>query len=407
MVFLTGFLGLAVVSRRSCLVFSSYIYFHGGISLTLRRFGIAGAASALLLASGVTTVGFAGTGDTAVAADQLQAQPLITEAPDSGEARLQSKLTGHSVEDLSQRDEFSRVLANPDGSWTAQTHPEPVWVKSDDGEWHDVDTHLVRRGDVLVPKYAVADVALPADQSRTFATLSQGDSTIEWSWGEQLPEPIVDGPTATYPDVIEGGDLQVTALATGFTYNFILREAPTEPLVLPVLVEGGDVRETAQGAIKVSTPDDDLSASAPQPVMWDSSDGVRDEPGNAATVDTTLSGASTDQTTINLKPNRDFLTDAATEYPVVVDPSFTTFASGDAWVQNRTYTTGQTSSPELRVGTNDGGTTRSRAFMHFDNGTARWEGKDPVGETRPEEFSLDDMCQFPNPRNTYYQCLAR
>ena len=70
---------------------------------------------------------------------------------------------------------------------------------------------------------------------------------------------------------------------------------------------------------------------------------------------------------MTLSPDDAFLSDPATVYPVTVDPSFTTSATGDAWLENPNYTTGQVASEELRVGTYDGGTHKARAYMHFND----------------------------------------
>ena len=70
---------------------------------------------------------------------------------------------------------------------------------------------------------------------------------------------------------------------------------------------------------------------------------------------------------MTLSPDDAFLSDPAgpAAYPVTVDPSFTTSATGDAWLENPNYTTGQVASEELRVGSYDGGGHVARAYMHF------------------------------------------
>ena len=80
--------------------------------------------------------------------------------------------------------------------------------------------------------------------------------------------------------------------------------------------------------------------------------------------------------TVTLTPT-DRSSDPTTVYPVTVDPSFTTKATGDAWLENPNYTTGQVASEELRVGTYDGGTHVARAYMHF-NGIESVNDKDIV-----------------------------
>jgi RHS repeat-associated protein len=301
------------------------------------------------------------------------------ERPDRVSAMVTARATGERVEDLSQRDEFSQVFANPDGTWTAETASEPERVRDTDGVWHRIDTTLVERDGGLAPAYAATDVVLSAGGDATFATVTEAGRRLQWRWPSTLPEPIVDGDTATYPGAVAGGgDLVVTATPTGFTHNIVLHRAPTEPvrLTMPVATGGTELAETPQGGLEITTRAGDTLVAAPQPLMWDSSQDPAGEPENVAAVDTTVGETASGTPTLTLSPDAGFLADPDTVYPVTVDPSFTTYTNGDVWVQNADYTSGQTSSPELRAGTYDGGGHKARSFLRFDNGTAKWKGKD-------------------------------
>ncbi|MGY1843128.1 DNRLRE domain-containing protein [Modestobacter sp. SYSU DS0875] len=70
---------------------------------------------------------------------------------------------------------------------------------------------------------------------------------------------------------------------------------------------------------------------------------------------------------LDLAPEEEFLQDAATEYPVVVDPEQNYTGWFDTWVQHG-YSTDQSGSPELRIGTFDGGATVARSFINLDMG---------------------------------------
>jgi len=87
--------------------------------------------------------------------------------PDSVSASVTARLSGHRVEDLSQRNEYTRVYANPDGTWTSETASEPESVQDDQGVWHAIDTTLVPADGGLAPAYAAADLVLSdgGDQS--------------------------------------------------------------------------------------------------------------------------------------------------------------------------------------------------------------------------------------------------
>ncbi len=289
-----------------------------------------------------------------------------------------ARASGERVEDESQRTEFTRVYANPDGTWTNETASGPESVRSDSGEWQDIDTTLVERNGVLVPKAVSTDLELSDGGDRVFASMSREGHDLGWRWESVLPEPVVDGATATYRDAIDGGDLVVTATATGFTHSVVLRERPEEPVEITIAVttDGGDLVEGADGQLKITKPNGNGAVvTAPAPVMWDASAeadaGPADsEPvdagpsGEALLVDTVVDETASGAPELTLTPDAAFLSDSDTVYPVTIDPSFTYYSTGDTWVSNQTPSSQETST-ELRVGTQDAGTTKSRSYVRF------------------------------------------
>ncbi len=292
-----------------------------------------------------------------------------------------ARATGERVEDLSQRTEESRVYAQPNGTWTSETAPEPVQVQDEAGVWHDIDTTLVERDGGLAPRYAVTDIVFSDGGDRTFAAISEAGKDLGWKWPDILPEPVVEGDTATYEDVVPGGDLVVTATATGFTHSAVLHERPTEPLELtmPLLLDGTTMSEDPNGSLAIETANGRTLAESPAPLMWDSSEDVAGEPEKVSIVDAAVGQSSTGQPTLTLAPDEAFLTDPDTVYPVVVDPSFTTYSNGDAWVMNKGYTSAQIGSEELRAGSYDNGEHKARSFMRF--GSTKWNGKHVTSAT--------------------------
>lgn len=305
---------------------------------------------------------------------------------------------GKRVEDLSQGDAFTQVFANPDGTWTTESASEPVRAQDEKGTWAPLDLTLVKVGGRLVPKNAPGEVSLSAGGDRVFADAVPEDGPggagkISWGWPSELPEPVLDGPTATYEDVIAGGgDLVVTATASGFTHNVVLDERPKEgadgkiapfEFTVPVTTPGAEVRTNPAGGVEVvaKAKGHEVVAAAPRPVMWDSSapepqagDDAAAASGDpavapvkASVVDTAAGGR------LVLEPDMDFLTDPATVYPVTVDPQFTLYSNADTWVMNTGFTSGQGSSSILRAGTQDGGASLARSFMKFP-GEATWNG---------------------------------
>jgi hypothetical protein len=318
-----------------------------------------------------------------LASSAAAALPSADETESSGTdlspAMVEAQASGERVEDTTQRDEFTRVYANPDGTWTSETASSPESVQDESGTWHYVDPTLVEDGDRLAPRYGLSDVSISAGGDKAFVTMSEEGHDLAWKWPTVLPEPVVDGASATYEGVAAGGvgDLVVTATDGGFSYNVVLHEEPTEPVqvAVPVITDGGVLEQTQDGGLAVSTNDGDAIVAAPEPVMFDATTDDVGDPTNVVTVGAEVAQPATGASTLTLLPDENFLHDPDTVYPVTVDPTFTTY-SADAWVQNPDYPNGQTSSPELRVGTYDGGTHTARTFMHFDGATDQWRDMD-------------------------------
>ncbi|TKJ19010.1 DNRLRE domain-containing protein [Blastococcus sp. CCUG 61487] len=75
---------------------------------------------------------------------------------------------------------------------------------------------------------------------------------------------------------------------------------------------------------------------------------------------------------LSLSPDAAFLQDPATEYPVVVDPEWQWIYGFDTWVQHG-FNSDQSGSPELRIGTYDGGWTVARSFINLDLSGIRYK----------------------------------
>ena len=364
----------------------------------------------------------------AAAAAEREADSGPLERPDAMSASVTARVTGRQVEDLSKRSETTQVFANPDGSWTNETADGPVRVLDDAGEWHDIDTTLVQRDGGLEPRFAATDVRFSDGGDKQFAQMSEVGKDLAWKWPTVLPEPELDGNTATYVGAVEGGDLVVTALPTGFTHSVILHERPasldalaetlagaagdiepdtaTDPgpsaeepsdpvataataeeaappadpvlFSMQVATDGAKLSETGAGGLQVKTTDGEVVVEAPRPLMWDAETDPSGDPVNVIPVETTVTAPG--QTTpegstagaapvLTLTPDEEFLADPDTQYPVTIDPTYTAPSpSGDTFVQNTgSYTSGATvqSWDHFRTGTQDSGAHIARTFIKF------------------------------------------
>jgi RHS repeat-associated protein len=333
------------------------------------------ALAASLLTTGVEATALAGP---APAAAPVAAAPEpVSERPDATSAMVTARAQGSRVEDLSRRSEFGQVFANPDGTWTAELESDPVRVRDERGVWHPIDTTLVEADGVLRPRYAAAQVRLSAGGDRTFASVTETGRELEWRWPTDLPQPIIEGDTATYPAAAPGGgDLVVQATPGGFSHSIVLHEPPAGPVEfsVPVATDGAKLAETPEGGLEITTPEGEKLVSAPAPLMWDAGENAAGEPEHVAPIETTVGETAGGTPALTLAPDPGFLEDPDTVYPVTLDPWFQVFTSGDTWVKSN-EAAGHPSSQELVVGTDDSGASRSRSFVHFNGAGATWNGK--------------------------------
>lgn len=302
------------------------------------------------------------------------------EAVDSATARAVAKAWDHRVEDVSQRTETTQVFVNPDGSWTSEQTTGPVRALDDDGNWADINTDLVPVEGGFAPKNVPGDLVLSDGGEKSFATLNVDGRELAWQWRATLPTPVIDGSTATYADVVPGGDLVVTVTPSGFQHDIVLREAPAEPVSyeIPLVTNGPSVEGDADGSLTIETRGGDQLAEASAPVMYDAERHGAGQPDAAVPVDSSVRETA-NGALLTLSPDQDFLTDPDTTYPVTIDPLVTYFPVQDTWVDSATPTVGNPASTELRAGTPDNGVNKYRSFMSFENGA--WYGHEIVSAT--------------------------
>lgn len=333
------------------------------------------AACVALLVAGLTGGSLAGVGsatadDTATVADGT-GTGLIgprdlgpAQAADEATARVLAQAQNRQIEILGHRTEDTSTYANPDGTLTVEAFAAQVRVK-EDGAWRDIDTTLSDTGPALTPKTAAAEVVVSDGGDHDLASVSNDGKRFGLGWQDKLPDPTVDGDTASYT-LDAGQTLQVTALPQGFAENVTLNRAPDAPLTyrIPLELHGLRMSEADSGHLLLKDASGDLVAEAPAPMMWDSSKDPRSgESAHQARVEADVETAADGSQMLVLTPDRDFLAEA--HYPVTVDPTSTLAVSTDTWVATN-YPDSQVSSTELKSGTYDGGGTKARSYLKFD-----------------------------------------
>ncbi|WP_411151128.1 hypothetical protein [Streptomyces sp. A30] len=195
----------------------------------------------------------------------------------------QAAAPGEPVEVTADRTEYTQTFANPDGTYTLRQATSPQRAKDASGAWHDIDTTLVRRADGTIgPRYAAVDASFSAGGAEDMVRLEENRRMLFVRWPGDLPEPSLDGATATYAEVLSGVDLQLMAMPDG--YREVLRvksaEAAQNPaleqLKFAVAGEGVSVVAGAAGGLRAVDADGNAVFTGPAGQMWDSAGGPGD-----------------------------------------------------------------------------------------------------------------------------------
>ncbi|MGA4839999.1 LamG-like jellyroll fold domain-containing protein [Streptomyces sp. G45] len=272
-------------------------------------------------------------------------------APTESAATTAAARSGKPVEVLSLRGERGQTFANPDGTFTAKEYARPVRTRKH-GKWVDIDTTLVRRpGGHLAPRATATAVTVSGGGTGPFATMQRDGRTMSVSWPGKLPEPVVDGDTATYRSVLPDVDLVVRVENEGFAHLLVVRtpEAADHPRLksveLPLRVRGVDLGAHPDGGfVARDRTSRGTVFEAPQPVMWDSRGAARPR-GTAAVARAAAAppdgarvadvGLGVGNGKLTLRPDMNLLKDRETRYPVFIDPvNRTTSRTGWTWVSS-------------------------------------------------------------------------
>ncbi len=254
------------------------------------------------------------------------------------EAMRQARSSGERVVATSLTDERTLVTADPEtGLFEAELTAGVARVRDGAAGWREPSTGLVQGSDGLWrPEAAVTELAIsPGGSSDApVASISDGAVSVRFGWPERLPQAVVEGATATYPEVFAGVDLVVKAgLESVETFLVVkTREASLNPAVrswsMPMTTSPGLTAKTLDNGAKslvdgVGTE----QVHIPAALMWDSSgkDGAVTgaEERIAEVAETRVAPVTTQLAAKRLTavPQASFLDDPATVYPVVIDPS--------------------------------------------------------------------------------------
>ena len=255
--------------------------------------------------------------------------------------------------------ETQQIQAQPNGRFLLTENTQPVRTQQR-GAWVPVDMSLHRNtnGSFSPAATAYGAVTFSGGGHAPLASTTSGATTYTVSWPGTLPSPTVSGSTATYPNVLPGVDLAVTATVDGgFSDVLIVHTAAAahDPqlanLSLPTTLTGGQLQQQSQGTITITGTRGGDTLTASTPLAWDSNTALntptsKPSTGNGAHPNSTPAGppvaadpsdithpgmaahiglitAHATATELNLFPDQKLLTGPGTVFPVYLDPSFT------------------------------------------------------------------------------------
>ncbi|GGU11476.1 VCBS repeat-containing protein [Streptomyces lateritius] len=334
------------------------------------------------------------------------AAPAVTAGSDAQEpaarfekaAFAEAARTGRRVEIIDRREETSEFFANPDGSTTRRSYATAKWTRFE-GRWRQTDPTLIKSTDgSLTPAAPAFSIAFSGGGTQPLATMVKKGKKLALTWPTALPEPVLDGDTATYPSVLPGVDLKLTAEIDGFAQHLVVNtpEAAANPALrsikLGVQTDGVSLTETADNKLLAKDEAGEIVFSAPGPKMWEQpAVAPEEEQGGAGTQLTGMSAMSADSvseseapdsapvaadvtgSTLTLTPDAGLLA-SADQFPLVIDPIFSGgyrekwavvySATPSASYPNGSGWNSSTPADEPRVGFNGAGNTRSFFAMN-------------------------------------------
>lgn len=298
----------------------------------------------------------------------LGAAPTTAE----GIASRDAERLGRPVRVDALTDETTEVWAQPDGTFRAELSVGAARVRRDGG-WVPVDLTLRPTGDRVLPAAHPNDLALSgarADGTHDLAAVGRGDDRVVLQWTGKLPDPVLDGPTARYPDAIDGVDLVVRATREGFAQSLVVKDrsavARVKSINLSLTGPGaaGHQRDKS-GVLTLLGKGGGRTATIPPLVMWDSRLDVTGTPVRQAPISTAVARTAKG-VRLTLKPDLGWLRDAKTVYPVTLDPTVTPISDTyDLYVKEGVSTPDHATN-DLQIGLLSSG-KRTRAFLTWNS----------------------------------------
>ena len=319
--------------------------------------------------------------------------PALPPAPAQHPLKVQGYVPGTSKPlPASAGRAFARVFQNADGTKTADVYQHPVNYRLPDGSWAPINTSLVHAGagptaspafsqaaatagtsgaDWQVAADSLMERFAPAGTASDLAALWFGNGATV-GFGVVGAAPVagkVSASSITYPGILPSADLSLTALPGGGAKEQIILASPNAPATwqFPLDLQGVSPSVDAAGRVLFTDAGGNVVAWFPHGFMTDSnidphSDIGAYSPGVSYRVSQVPGGGWV----LTMSLDKAWLADPARVFPVTVDPTalWNYADSHDTFVQTG-YTTSNSTSAELRIGTWDGGSDYAATYLDF------------------------------------------
>ncbi|BCW86124.1 hypothetical protein NicSoilE8_37970 [Arthrobacter sp. NicSoilE8] len=338
----------------------------------LRRACVPVLTVSLLLAGLAVPAAVAGPGvqpvETAPTLEPETGGP-VAEPGSEAAAQAEAKASGEKVVVDSATTPTDLTVANPNGTFTRSISTLPVRMETSGG-WVDISTDLVRTVEdgktVIKPEQVPVDVTIGAGGSNDMARIDdqKGHSiTQSWPFGN-LPEPVLDGDTATYRQVLPGVDLVQIAHQTGVSQVLKIEsvEAARDPRVVQMRLfldaDNAELGQSPEGTLTATGDDSreiELRTTGGQ--WWDSSQegASATDPGTTGlTRPFRLSLGQDGDKQTQVFGMSEILDTPGLQYPLYIDPLWhqdrTSYVFVDTAYPNTSYWNGQFTDSTVNVG---------------------------------------------------------
>ncbi|MEU8606657.1 LamG-like jellyroll fold domain-containing protein [Actinoplanes sp. NPDC048791] len=216
----------------------------------------------------------------------------------------------------------------------------PVRVRRATG-WVPIDRTLRLTADGVTPVATSLDLRFSPGGTGELLSFGRDGKRVSLTWSQPLPTPVIAGATATYPEVLAGVDLRLTANADSFSEVLVVKTAAAaknaalSQLQFDVAGHGVTLRQNADDVIQAVDSQGAVVFVSDGAAMWDSStaatatssrsapktraagEGDPGEPGELVKIPVTLSDQS-----MTVTPSQQMLTSADARFPLYIDPGF-------------------------------------------------------------------------------------